>query len=221
MRPVVVALLFVSAACAQIAASANSGYKTAEGRARVAATLTRSERDQSQKPQELVDHMGIKPGMVVADVGTGPGYMLPYLSKAVGPKGKVIAEDIHDDFLGKARTKASTEGLSNVEFVKGSERTPNLPEGKVDVALALDSYHHYDFPREMLAGIAKGLKPGGTLVIVEYYKRPGAMPNGNAMEHIRIDQPEVIREVESAGFKLLSSREHIQDSQYMLVFGAK
>jgi predicted methyltransferase len=218
MRFLALALLFMAAASAQVASSANSGYKTAEGRARVAATLTRPDRDQSQKPQELVDQMGLKPGMVVADVGTGAGYMLPYLSQAVGPKGKVIAEDIHDDFLAKARDKAQKDSLQNVEFVKGSERTPNLPAGQADMALALDSYHHYDYPQEMLAGIAKGLKPGGRLVIVEFYKRPGAMPNSNAMEHIRIDQPDVIREVEAAGFKLVSKREHIKDSQYMLVF---
>jgi predicted methyltransferase len=91
----------------------------------------------------------------------------------------------------------------------------------VDIALALDSYHHYDYPDKMLAGIAKGLKSGGRLVIVEYYKRPNAMPNGRAMEHIRLDEPDVIKEIEANGFRLLSQREHIKDSQYMLTFARK
>src|SRR5882762_3149801 len=162
--------------------------------------------------------MALQPGMVVADIGVGAGYMLPFLSHAVGAKGSVVAEDIQDDFLAKARTKVESEKLSNVTFIKGSETDPLLPDGGVDVALALDSYHHYDYPEKMLAGIRKGLKPGGKLVIVEFYKRPNAMPNGRALEHIRLDAPDVIKEIEANGFRLLSQREHVPDSQYMLTF---
>lgn len=210
--------ILLSTALAQVADKANSGYKTPEGRAGVAQTLIAPGRDARQKPEELVRAMALQPGMVVADIGTGPGYMLPFLSRAVGEKGRVVAEDIQDDFLAKARTKAESDKLSNVTFIKGSETDPMLPEGGVDVALALDSYHHYDYPQKMLAGIRKGLKPGGKLVLVEYYKRREAMPNGRALEHIRIDAPDVIKEIESNGFRLESQREHIKDSQYMLTF---
>jgi len=72
----------------------------------------------------------------------------------------------------------------------------------------------------MLAGIRKGLKPGGKLVVVEYYKRKSAMPNGRALEHIRVDAPDVIKEIESNGFRLESQREHVKDSQYMVTFTA-
>ncbi|MEO7653902.1 MAG: hypothetical protein ABIZ80_25880, partial [Bryobacteraceae bacterium] len=58
----------------------------------------------------------------------------------------------------------------------------------------------------------------GRLVVVEFYKRPHAMPTGNAMEHIRVDEADVIKEIEAGHFKLLSKREHIKDSQYMLIF---
>lgn len=215
--PTVLILLF-SAAFAQVADKANSGYKTPEGREQVARTLIAPDRDVKQKPEELVKAMSLAPGMTVADIGTGAGYMLPFLSRAVGASGRVLAEDIQDDFLAKARAKAESEKLGNVTFVKGSETSPMLPEGAVDVALALDSYHHYDYPEKMLAGIARGLKPNGRLVIVEYYKRPNAMPNGRAMEHIRLDAPAVIKEIEANGFRLLSQREHVKDSQYMLTF---
>jgi predicted methyltransferase len=201
-----------------VAEGANSGYRTPEGRERVAHSLVRPGRDATQLPEELVRHLHLKPGMTVADIGTGAGYMLPYLSKAVGPGGMVLAEDIFDDFLGRARERAHSEGLANVKFIKGTEKTPNLPPSSVDVALALDSYHHYDYPQEMLAGILAGLKPGGRLVIVDFYRRPDAMPRGNAMEHIRADEAEVIREVEEAGFRFVSRREHIKGSQYMATF---
>jgi predicted methyltransferase len=92
-----------------------------------------------------------------------------------------------------------------------------LPEGAVDQVLALDVYHHFDYPEKMLAGIHKALKPGGKLVVVEYYKRPEAMPDGRAMAHIRLDMPDVIKEIEANHFHLLSEMEHIKDSQYILV----
>ena len=49
--------------------------------------------------------MGLQRGMTVADVGTGVGYMLPFLSRRVGPAGRVIAEDIFDDFLAAAKQR--------------------------------------------------------------------------------------------------------------------
>jgi ubiquinone/menaquinone biosynthesis C-methylase UbiE len=218
MKLLTVLIVLFSAAVAQVADKANSGYKTPEGREQVARTLIAPDRDAKQKPAELVKAMALAPGMTVADIGTGAGYMLPFLSRAVGASGRVLAEDIQDDFLAKARAKADSEKLGNVTFVKGSETSPMLPEGTVDVALALDSYHHYDYPEKMLAGIAKGLKPDGRLVIVEYYKRPNAMPNRRALDHIRLDAPDVIKEIEANGFRLLSQREHVPDSQYMLTF---
>ncbi len=218
MKWISIALLMASSASAQVAKDANAGYVTKEGRERVASTLGAADRDARQKPRELVDAMGLRPGQVVADVGTGVGYMLPYLSKAVGPSGKVLAEDIQDDFLEKAKAKADKEKLSNVSFVKGSETDPNLPESGVDVELALDSYHHYDYPEKMLAALHRALKPGGRLIVVEFYKRPNAMPGGRAMTHIRLDEADVIKEIEANRFKFVSKREHIEGSQYMAVF---
>jgi predicted methyltransferase len=78
-------------------------------------------------------------------------------------------------------------------------------------------YHHFDFPDKMLAAIYKALKPEGKLVVVEYYKRPEAMPNQRALTHIRLDMPDAIKEIEANGFHLISEREHIPDSQYMLI----
>jgi SAM-dependent methyltransferase len=136
----------------------------------------------------------------------------------VGGSGKVLAEDIFDDFLAKAKAHAAERKLANVAFVKGGEHGPQLPAGTVDVALALDSYHHYDFPADMLAGIRQSLKPGGHLVIVEYYKSKTAMPGGDALQHIRLNKPELIKEVEANHFRLLSSHDHVPGSQYMAIF---
>ena len=202
---------------AQAAAQANSGYQTEQQRQNVAKGLTDPARDEKQKPGELIRAIGIQPGMSVADVGTGVGYMLPFLSRRVGSEGKVYAEDIFDDFLAAAKQHTEELKLGNVTFVKGTESDPKLPEAALDVVLVLDVYHHFDYPEKMLAAIYKSLKPEGRLAIVEYYKRPDAMPGGRAISHIRLDMPDVIKEVEANHFHLLSEKEHIPNSQYILV----
>jgi ubiquinone/menaquinone biosynthesis C-methylase UbiE len=201
----------------QVASQANARYQTAEGRKAVAAGLEAPDREQRQKPQDLVRAMGLRPGMTVVDVGTGVGYMLPFLSHAVGAVGRVIAEDIFDDYLAAARIRATNQQLTNVIFVKGMDKDPRLPQSAADEVLVLDAYHHFDYPHEMLAGIHKALKPNGKLVIVEYYKTPAAMPNGDAVNHIRLNKPDVIKEIEANHFRLVSEREQIKDSQYMLI----
>jgi ubiquinone/menaquinone biosynthesis C-methylase UbiE len=202
---------------AQVAGQANSGYQTEQQRQNVAKGLADPARDEKQKPGELIRAIGLQPGMSVADIGTGVGYMLPFLSRRVGPQGKVYAEDIFDDFLAAAKQHATDLKLENVTFIKGTETDPKLPEGSLDIVLALDVYHHFDYPDKMLAAIYKALKPDGRLAIVEYYKRPEAMAGGRAVTHIRLDMPDVIKEIEANHFHLLSEKEHIPNSQYILV----
>jgi predicted methyltransferase len=202
---------------AQVAGPANAGYQTEQQRKGLAAGLGDPARDERQKPGELIRAMGLQPGMTVADVGTGIGYMLPFLSRRVGAGGRVIAEDIFDDFLASAKQRAENQKLANVTFVKGTETDPKLPGAAVDIVLALDVYHHFDYPEKMLAAIHQSLKPDGKLVVVEYYKRQEAMPGGRALTHIRLDMPDVIKEIEANHFHLVAEQEHIPDSQYVLI----
>ena len=219
---IIFALSACSAAlCAQVATDANQRYQTAEGRQAIAASLGSPQRDSTERPQELVDAMAIKPGMIVADIGTGVGYMLPYLSRAAGPQGQVLAEDIFDNFLSQARQRAGQQKLDNVTFIKGTETDPRLAANSVDAILALDSYHHYNYPEKMLAAFRAALRDGGRLFVVEYYRRPNAMPGQDAMKHIRLDEPELVREIEAHGFRKVSEREHIKGSQYMVTFVGK
>lgn len=221
LRIIVFSALFALLLPAQAAKDANRRYQTKEGRDQIAATLADPHRDERQKPVELVAALGLKPGHAVADLGTGVGYLLPFLSRAVGPAGKVVGQDIQFDFIERAEKRAKEQGLKNVTFVVGSDRNPRLPERTFDVVFTLDSYHHFDYPGEMLPVIAGSLKPGGRFVICDFYKRPGAMPNGDAVAHVRLDKDDVIKEVEANGFRLVSQGEHIPGSQYLLFFEKK
>jgi SAM-dependent methyltransferase len=209
---------------AQVATDANQGYKTAEGRAGVAKALNDPAREDRQKPRDIVDALDLKPGSTVADVGTGVGFMLPYLSHAVGDTGHVIGEDIQSDFLDKAKMKAQLSRLGNVKFVLGTDRDPMLPADSLESVLVLDVYHHFDYPEAMLQHIRDSLLSDGKLVIVEYFKRPGAMANGDpdfALRHIRLDQDDLIKEVETNGFRLISRHDLVPKSQYIAVFVKK
>ena len=221
MKRFICFLLFCTAAFSQVAENANKEYQTKEGRAAMARHLADPNRDVTQKPRDIVDALALKPGNVVADVGTGVGFMVPYLSHAVGDAGQVIAEDISHDFLDPARNRAQVLGLKNVKFVLGTDTNPNLPADTLEAVLVLDVYHHFDYPVEMLGHIRDSLLSDGRLVIVDYYKRPDAMPGGRAMEHIRLDEDDVIHEVEANGFRLSSKRELIPKTQYLAIFVKK
>jgi ubiquinone/menaquinone biosynthesis C-methylase UbiE len=217
-------LLISTAAFAQVAGQANENYRTPAGRETIARTLGDPTREERQKPRDIVDAMDLKPGGSVADVGTGVGFMLPYLSHAVGDTGKVYGEDIQNDFLDKAKLKVQLSRLSNVQFVLGTDRDPKLPADTLEGALVLDVYHHFDYPEAMLEHIHDSLLSDGKLVIVEYFKRPGAMQNSDpdfALRHIRLDQDDLIKEVEANGFRLISKHDLVPKSQYIAIFGKK
>jgi predicted methyltransferase len=217
-------VLISGAASAQVADKANEAYKTHEGRENLAKGLGDPTREERQRPRDIVDAMDLKPGGTVADVGTGVGFMLPYLSHAVGDTGHVIGEDIQKDFLDKAKLKVQLSRLNNVQFVQGTDRDPNLPADSLEGVLVLDVYHHLDYPEAMLEHIRDSLLSDGKLVIVEYFKRPGAMPGtdpNRAVEHIRLDQDGLIQEVEANGFRLVSKRDLVPKSQYIAIFVKK
>jgi ubiquinone/menaquinone biosynthesis C-methylase UbiE len=209
-------LLSAGLALPQVAENANTNYKTAEGRERLSKSLVAHNRDETQKPEELVAALKLAPGMTVADIGTGAGYMLPFLAKAVGPAGKVVAEDIFPDFLEKAKQRAKELKLNNVDFILGNEKDPKLPAGAVDLALILDAYHHFNYPPQMLAGLKAGLKRDGRLAIVDFYK---AGPGKG--DHVRLEEGDVIKEVTANGFELISSGPFVEKRQYIAIFRKK
>lgn len=220
MRLLLGSLFVLQIASGQVAEEANRTYRTPEARANIAKRLDNPDRLANIRPAQLVARLSISPGSTVVDLGTGTGNLLESLSKAVGPKGRVIAEDIFPDFLERARAKAQTLKLTNIDYVLGSERDPRLPAASADLILILDAYHHFDYPQDMLAALKRSLKPGGRVAIVEYHKKRGAMEGDPdyALQHIRASDTQVRQELEAAGFQFLSQHEHAPGSQYLALF---
>src|SRR5580658_627438 len=125
--------------------------------------LNRPEREQEENPEGALDALGIRPGMVVADVGAGTGYMSLRLAKRVGPAGKVYANDIQPEMLRRLRENAAKAGLTNIETLQGEEADPKLPAGRMDLVLLVDVYHEFSKPRQMIDKIREALKPDGRL----------------------------------------------------------
>lgn len=220
MKAVCVLLVFGAAASGQVAREANRDYETPEARKRMIERLESPARLANLRPAELVRRLDVRPGSTVVDLGTGTGNLLAALSRAVGPKGQVIAEDIHADFLERARERAQKDGLANIRYIKGSEQDPNLPAGAADLVVVVDAYHHFDFPQKMLAAITRALRPDGRLAILEYHRKRGAMEGDPefAIQHIRAGAEQVVEEIEKAGFKLVSQQDFVPDRQYLAIF---
>jgi ubiquinone/menaquinone biosynthesis C-methylase UbiE len=136
------------------------GYQGAEW-------LERPERIEEERPDQVVEQMKLKPTDVVADVGAGTGYFSFRISRVV-KQGKVFAVDIQPEMLAVIEKRKGQLKVDNVVALRGSETDANLPENSVDVALMIDVYHEFSFPREMMLSVVKALKPGGRVVQIEY-----------------------------------------------------
>ena len=161
--------------------------------------LERREREQEEKPEAALDAIGIKPGMAVADIGAGSGYMSLRMAVRVGPTGKVYAEDVQPEMLRLLRENQAKARLTNIETILGSEADPKLPPGKIDLILLADVYHEFSQPQKMLRKINEALKPDGRLVLLEYRKEDPTIPI--RPEH-KMSVKEVKTELEAEGFRL-------------------
>lgn len=132
-----------------------------------AAWLDRPSRGLQERPQAAVDHLDLRPTDIVADIGAGSGYFATRLAARV-PQGRVLAVDIQPEMLELLSQKLAASAIANVEPILGREDNPNLPDNTLDLALMVDAYHEFAYPREMMAGIVAALKPGGRVVLAEY-----------------------------------------------------
>jgi SAM-dependent methyltransferase len=138
--------------------------------------LEREEREQEERTSLLIEELELKPGMVVADVGAGSGYLSRRMAPLVAPGGRILAVDIQPQMLELLARLAADPRYANIEPLQGAVDDTRLPADSVDLAIMVDVYHELEFPWEVLESIVHALKPGGRVAFVEYRGEDPAVP---------------------------------------------
>lgn len=157
------------------------------------------DREVFARRHEITRSLGLKPGMAVADVGAGTGLFSRLFAEEVGSGGKVYAVDISPAFLAHIAAQARKNGQSQIVTIRGTQDSTDLPPRSIDLAFLCDVYHHLENHQKILASIHQALRPGGSLVLVEFDRVEGKSSDF-VLKHIRAGQQEFRREIESAGF---------------------
>lgn len=179
-----------------------------------ASWLERPEREREERTDLLLRALNLKPTDVVADIGAGTGFFT-FLMAPKLPQGKVLAVDIQPEMIeylneGKAKRK-----VTNVQPILGTESDPKLSANSIDMAILIDAYHEFSYPREMVDHMASALKPGGRIVLVEYRAED---PNVPIKELHKLSVTQATKEMKAAGLKLLKNDDRLPQ-QHIMFFG--
>ena len=171
-----------------------------------------------QKPDQIMDLLGVADGSVVADFGAGSGWFTVQLARRVGPNGKVYSQDVQGEMVNAITRRVNREGLTWVVPVRGETDDPRFPRaaiGKLDAILIVGVYHEMEDRVAMLQKLAAALKPQGRIGVVDF-KLQGGGP-GPPMDE-RVDPKVVVADAATAKLRLLS-QETFLPYQYLLIFG--
>jgi arsenite methyltransferase len=170
-------------------------------------------RDQWQQPERVIQSLEIRPGERIADIGSGGGYFVFPLAKAVGPNGKVYAVDVDQEMTDLVAQQAKEKGVENVEAILAKPDDPLLPFPGVDLIFTSNTYHHLGNRVSYLINLRKYLRPNGRIAIIDFDRRgwlEGMWTHYTPKEFIN-------REMEQAGYHLQHDFDFL-DRQSFLIF---
>ena len=179
-----------------------------------AAWFYRPERVESEKPEELLDLLGIKEGDVVADIGAGAGFFSLRVAERVGRTGRVLAVDVQPEMIDGLKMMMKRFGHENIVPILGNVDDPKLPADSVDHVLIVIAYHEFSHPVEMMRHVRKAMKRDGQMLIVEY---KAETPNSRVERLHTMSEAEIMEEIPALGFR----RDRVIDiipSQHVFVF---
>ena len=128
---------------------------------------TEEARDRDGEAEQIMNFLGVRPGMTVADLGAGAGYYTIRLARRVGPTGQVLAEDVVPAYLWKLQQRVEREHLSNVTLALGEPHDPRLPFRSVDLVLMVHMYHEVAQPYGLLFNLLPALRPGARVAVID------------------------------------------------------
>jgi len=179
--------------------------------------LERPDRDEYQKPEEVLTALHITPGITIADIGAGSGYFTRRFAKAVGETGKVFAVDVEQKMLDYNRAELSKLGLmGNIELILAKPDNPSLPINQIDLIFFCNVYHHLENHTAYAAKLKSALTDSGRVVIIDYYhdERSGKL---SFSKHHLVPPETVIQQMDQVGFRL-SQEYTFLPRQYFLEF---
>ena len=169
----------------------------------------------------LTEHLQLRPGMQVAEIGAGAGSLTVAIAQAIGPEGHVFSNEIDRGRHGAIRSAVEKAGLSNVTIVESGAADANLPAACCDALFMRNVYHHFDDPGTMNASLFRAMKPGARIAIIDFPPRggqeadtPGARDQGNAHG---VTTASIERELQAAGFELVMTEQQRGDRWFMVV----
>jgi len=182
------------------------------------------EANMRQPPDKVMDMIGLKPGMIIGEVGAGRGRYTVHLAQRVGDQGKIYANDINQKALDYLKNRCQRHGLGNIEIVLGKLDDPLFPRTGLDMIFMVWTYHMMGKPVEMLRSLLPYLKPGATVVMVEPVPaeteeeiREATARLGKKPSYINVVSVErVALDAAAAGFELVRMESLSKDNIFIL-----
>jgi predicted methyltransferase len=190
--------------------------------------------DESRKPAQVLEFLGLKPGMQVLDLFGANAYWAEIMAPAVGPKGHVTVWEPTQFYRDKAKASFAEFQARhpNVSIVSSPFEAPDLPKGYADLVMLNLNYHDtywtsekYGIPKmdpdAFLKAVYAAMKPGAVIGVIDHVASANNDPRATVDKLHRID-PEVIKaDFKRAGFVLAGSSDILRnsaDDHSLLVF---
>ena len=175
--------------------------------------LERPERETEESVFKLLNNMGINPDDTIADIGAGSGYHV-FKMAPIARGGLIYAVDIQQEMLTELGNRKDRGPNKNIEIIKGSIKSANLPENSVDKVLMVDVYHEFSHPIEMITSIKKALRKDGKIFLIEYRGEDDRVPIKKVH---KMTENQAVKEMKAAGMKLERNIENLP-WQHCMVF---
>jgi SAM-dependent methyltransferase len=175
--------------------------------------LERPKREREERTDLLLKKLSLKSTDHVVDLGAGTGYFsFPIAVQLTA--GRLLAVDIEPKMLRLIEQRKLVDGVQNIDTVLASEQSPNLPDASVDLVLLVDAYHEFSYPREVMSGVVKALKPGGRVILVEYRGEDNSVP---IKPLHKMTQKQAKKEMSAVGLQWSRTDDYLPQ-QHVMVF---